>query len=165
MRSSSASLSCVISTNFLVEATGCVDSKTMAARSVFQSTNTPSSIFFRKTRIYLRNGGTNSDPSGNAFRRAGYTRSAILRSLATTPNTVTDLSPEKRDMKGGFRESPLKLNEGLSGLDKWDEAAIKNRAERLAAVATGVWAVPSLQAEVLELYRPRGEKAARLHDR
>ena len=68
--------------------------------------------------------------------------------------------PEKRDMKGGFRESPLKLNEGLSGLDKWDEAAIKNRAEHLATVAAGVWAVPSLQAEVLESYRPRGEKAA-----
>ena len=68
--------------------------------------------------------------------------------------------PEKRDMKGGFRESPLKLNEGLNGLDKWDEAAIKNRAERIAAVAAGVWAVPSLQAEVLELYRTRGEKAA-----
>ena len=67
---------------------------------------------------------------------------------------------EKRDMKGGFRESPLKLNEGLRSLDKWDEAAIKNRAERLAAVAVGVWAVPSLQAEVLESYRPRGEKAA-----
>ena len=67
---------------------------------------------------------------------------------------------EKRAMKGGFRESPLKLNEGLSSLDKWDEAAIKNRAERLAAVAAGVWAVPSLQAEVLESYRPRGEKAA-----
>ena len=67
---------------------------------------------------------------------------------------------EKRDMKGGFRESPLKLNEGLSSLDKWDEAAIKNRAERLAAVAAGVWAVPSLQAEVLESYRRRGEKAA-----
>ena len=46
---------------------------------------------------------------------------------------------EKRDMKGGFRESPLKLNEGLSSLDKWDEAAIKNRAERLAAVAAGVY--------------------------
>ena len=68
--------------------------------------------------------------------------------------------PEKRDMKGGFRESPLKLNEGLSGLDKWDEAAIKNRSERLAAMATGVWAVPSLEAEVLESYRPRGEKTA-----
>ena len=67
---------------------------------------------------------------------------------------------EKRDMKGGFRESPLRLNEGLSSLDKWYEAAIKNRAERLAAVAAGVWAAPSLQAEVLESYRPRGEKAA-----
>ncbi len=68
--------------------------------------------------------------------------------------------PEKRDMKGGFRESPLRLNMGLSGLDKWDEAAIKNRAERLAEVATGVWAVPSLQAEVLELYRARSGKAS-----
>ena len=68
---------------------------------------------------------------------------------------------EKRDMKGGFRESPLKLNKGLSSLDKWDEAAIKNRAERLAAVATGVWTVPSLQAEVLRVYGTRGEKAAR----
>ena len=67
---------------------------------------------------------------------------------------------EKRELKGGFRDSPLKLNEGLRSLDKWDEAAIKNRAERLAAVAAGVWAVPSLRAEVLESYRPRGEKAA-----
>ncbi len=67
---------------------------------------------------------------------------------------------EKRDMKGGFQESPLKLNKGLSNLDMWDEAAIKNRAERLATAATGVWAVPSLQAEVLESYRPRGEKVA-----
>ena len=67
---------------------------------------------------------------------------------------------EKREMRGGFRESPLKLNEGLRSLDKWDEAAIKNRAQRLAAVAAGVWAVPSLRAEVLESYRPRREKVA-----
>ena len=65
---------------------------------------------------------------------------------------------EKREMEGGFRDSPLKLNEGLRSLDKWDEAAIKNRAERLATVAAGVWAVPSLRAEVLESYRPRGER-------
>ena len=67
---------------------------------------------------------------------------------------------EKREMKGGFQESPLKLNEGLRSLDRWDEAAIKNRAGRLAAAAAGVWAMPSLQAEVPESYRPRGEKAA-----
>lgn len=67
---------------------------------------------------------------------------------------------EKRDMKGGFKESPLRLNEGLSSLDKWNEEAIKVRAERLARMATEVWAIPSLEAQVLELYRPRGEKAA-----
>ena len=65
---------------------------------------------------------------------------------------------EKREMKGGFRESPLKLNDGLRSLHKWDEAAIKDRAERLAAVAAGVWAVPSLRAEVLQSYRLRGER-------
>ena len=52
----------------------------------------------------------------------------------------------------------MKLNEGLRGVHKWDEAAIKSRAERLAAVAAGVWAVPSLRAEVLESYRPHREK-------
>ena len=67
---------------------------------------------------------------------------------------------EKRELKGGFRESPLKLNESLRSLDKWDEAAIKSRAQRLAAVAAGVWAVPFLRAEVLESYRPPREKAA-----
>ena len=67
---------------------------------------------------------------------------------------------EKRDMKGGFGESPLRLNQGLGGLDKWNEAAIKNRAERLASMATCVWVAPSLQSEVLESYRTHGEKAA-----
>ncbi len=67
---------------------------------------------------------------------------------------------EKRDMQGGFKESPLRLNEGLSTLDKWNEEAIEARAERLAQMATKVWAIPSLEAEVFESYRPRGEKAA-----
>ncbi len=42
---------------------------------------------------------------------------------------------EKRDMQGGFKESPLRLNEGLGALDTWDEAAIQERAERLAEQA------------------------------
>ncbi len=67
---------------------------------------------------------------------------------------------EKRDIKGGFRESPLKLNKGLSSLDKWDETAIRNRAEDLAKEAADVWAVPLLSAEVLESYRPRSKKPA-----
>ena len=32
---------------------------------------------------------------------------------------------EKRNMKGGFRESPLRMNEGLGELDRWDETTIR----------------------------------------
>ena len=66
--------------------------------------------------------------------------------------------PEKRDMEGGFRESPLRVNEGLGVLDIWDEAAIRDRASRLALKAAGVWRPPVLSAEVLDTYRPKAEK-------
>jgi uncharacterized protein with ParB-like and HNH nuclease domain/predicted transport protein len=65
---------------------------------------------------------------------------------------------EKRDMKGGFRDSPLKLNEGLGQLSVWNVAEIKARASRLSSIAIGVWAVPSLSAAVLEKYRPKREQ-------
>jgi predicted transport protein len=65
---------------------------------------------------------------------------------------------EKRDMKGGFKESPLRLNEGLGALDIWDEAAIRVRAKRLAEQAAMVWAPPTLPADVLEAYRPKAER-------
>jgi len=65
---------------------------------------------------------------------------------------------EKRDMKGGFKESPLRLNKGLGCLDTWNEAAIQARAQRLVALAAKVWASPSLPAEVLEMYRPKVER-------
>jgi uncharacterized protein with ParB-like and HNH nuclease domain/predicted transport protein len=61
---------------------------------------------------------------------------------------------EKRDMTGGFRESPLKLNVGLGQIDEWDEEAIKSRAGRLADMALGVWDAPNLTDEVLASYRP-----------
>jgi uncharacterized protein with ParB-like and HNH nuclease domain/predicted transport protein len=67
---------------------------------------------------------------------------------------------EKRDMKGGFKTSPLWLNEGLGELAIWDEAAIQKRAKRLAAQAIVTWAAPSLPADVLEGYRPKVERAA-----
>lgn len=65
---------------------------------------------------------------------------------------------DKRDMKGGFRESPLNLNEDLRTLDTWNETAIKKRAERLTRIATEVWAGPSLSSEVIKLYRPEKKK-------
>jgi len=65
---------------------------------------------------------------------------------------------QKRDMKGGFKDSPLRVNEGLGALGTWDEQAIRVRADRLAQEASGVWPAPSLPAEVLAEYRPETGK-------
>jgi uncharacterized protein with ParB-like and HNH nuclease domain/predicted transport protein len=61
---------------------------------------------------------------------------------------------EKRDMQGGFANSPLNVNKGLGQLETWDEDAIKDRGERLAKTASDVWAEPELPMEILESYRP-----------
>lgn len=62
--------------------------------------------------------------------------------------------PEKRDMNGGFRESPLKVNGGLGELDAWNEQTIRERAATLAGLALGVWKAPKLSSEILATYRP-----------
>jgi len=62
---------------------------------------------------------------------------------------------EKRDMPGGFKESPLKLNKGLGQLDQWNEETIKERASRLAEIALNVWAMPKLTTDTLEAYRTK----------
>jgi uncharacterized protein with ParB-like and HNH nuclease domain/predicted transport protein len=67
---------------------------------------------------------------------------------------------EKRDMAGGFKESPLKLNAGLGQLDAWNEAAIQERAGRLADQALTVWAAPRLDAATLAAYLPEKPPAA-----
>lgn len=67
---------------------------------------------------------------------------------------------DKRDMAGGFGQSPLKLNAGLAQLDTWNEAAIQKRAEQLAQQALAVWAMPKLEAAVLAAYQPVKEPAA-----
>ena len=61
---------------------------------------------------------------------------------------------EKRDMKGGFRESPLRLNEGLGELDTWDDNAIRVRAKLLAEKATAVWKGPLLSKNTQQTYPP-----------
>lgn len=61
--------------------------------------------------------------------------------------------------KIGFKYSALNINEGLGTQEKWDEDAIKARAERLACEATKVWAAPMLDSGVLDAYRPAAVKA------
>lgn len=62
---------------------------------------------------------------------------------------------EKRDMKGGFKESPLRVNEGLGTLDTWNEENIIARADRLSEKVARVWKAPVLPDEILEAYRPK----------
>jgi predicted transport protein len=61
---------------------------------------------------------------------------------------------EKRDMKGGFRESPLRMNQGLGQLDHWNEDSIRTRAGKLAGQAVKAWAAPTLDAAILDVYKP-----------
>ncbi len=61
---------------------------------------------------------------------------------------------EKRDMVGGFRESPLRVNEGLGQVETWNEETIRQRAQRLAISAAKVWTIPVLAEDVLHAYRP-----------
>lgn len=62
---------------------------------------------------------------------------------------------DKRDMSGGFRESPLRLNEGLGQVECWNEAAIDTRAAQLSERAAAVWRQPLVDGDVLAAYRPR----------
>jgi predicted transport protein len=66
---------------------------------------------------------------------------------------------EKRNMEGGFKESPLRLNNGLGLVENWDEAAIMDRADRLADLATKVWKAPTIAPDVLDAYRAVPQKA------
>lgn len=66
---------------------------------------------------------------------------------------------EKRDMKGGFAESPLRMNQGLAKLDHWNEDTIHQRAESLAARAVDVWSAPRLPPAVLDAYKPKAATA------
>ncbi|VXB42288.1 DUF262 and DUF1524 domain-containing protein [Pseudoclavibacter sp. 8L] len=57
--------------------------------------------------------------------------------------------PKKRDMEGGFKHSPLRLNQGLGQLDEWGAAQIEDRAARLAGDAMKIWMRPELPAGVI----------------
>ena len=71
---------------------------------------------------------------------------------------------EKRDMpdapEKALKQSPLKLNQGLGSLGTWDEAAIQNRAGKLAGLAVTVWPAPVLPRDLLAAYRPKAAAVA-----
>ncbi len=64
---------------------------------------------------------------------------------------------EKRDMKGGFKDSPIRINRGLAQLEKWSETEIKKRASEIINIAKEIWSYPSVEAETLEKYKTEEE--------
>lgn len=84
----------------------------------------------------------------------GYNSEYSDRPFAYKRDQVSD----KDGNPVGFAHSPLKLNLGLGKVNKWDEAAIKARADRLAGDAAKVWGAPQLAHDVLEAYRPAAAK-------
>ncbi|UOS54201.1 DUF262 and DUF1524 domain-containing protein [Helicobacter pylori] len=65
---------------------------------------------------------------------------------------------EKKGMEKGFKDSPLRLNQGLRGLESFGEEEIKKRANDLADLALKIWTYPKLDAETLEKYKPKKDK-------
>ncbi len=65
---------------------------------------------------------------------------------------------EKQGMEKGFKDSPLRLNQGLRDLKSFDEEKIKKRANDLADLALKIWTYPKLDAETLEKYKPKKDK-------
>jgi len=59
---------------------------------------------------------------------------------------------EKRNMLGGFDDSPLRLNRSISKLEHWNEDEIQKRAKHLAELAINIWVAPVLSADILDAY-------------
>ncbi|MFA5816351.1 MAG: DUF262 domain-containing protein [Bacteroidales bacterium] len=61
---------------------------------------------------------------------------------------------DKKTMEGGFADSPIRLNEGLGILSKWDEDEIIKRASVLGQKSLQIWGMPHLDEGVLNIYKP-----------
>jgi len=64
---------------------------------------------------------------------------------------------EKLNMKGGFRESALRLNKYVVSQTMWGEVQVRERAEQLCKVAQKVWSYPILSESELALYRKQDD--------
>lgn len=97
---------------------------------------------------------------GNEWERVWETYRHTLGNLTLTgynSEYSNNAFCKKRDMEGGFKYSPLKMNDGIAAEEVWNEQAINNRAEKLAEKASEVWCLASLPSDILEAYKPKKE--------
>lgn len=72
---------------------------------------------------------------------------------------------KKRDMEGGFKDSPLRLNKGLGALEAWNAKEIEARAGRLARQTVQIWPRPVLSVQALSAFQePRPETGFSIED-
>ncbi|WP_024116356.1 DUF262 and DUF1524 domain-containing protein [Helicobacter pylori] len=65
---------------------------------------------------------------------------------------------EKQGMEKGFKDSPLRLNQGLRGLKSFGEEEIKKRANDLADLALKIWTYPKLDCRNTRENKPKKDK-------
>jgi uncharacterized protein with ParB-like and HNH nuclease domain/predicted transport protein len=66
---------------------------------------------------------------------------------------------EKRNMSGGFKDSPIRLNGDLAILEKWNEEEIQKRANNLADKVTTIFAYKDISEEILEKYQAKEKES------
>lgn len=59
----------------------------------------------------------------------------------------------KKQLEGGFSDSPLRLNKSVANKDVWNETSITSRAKELIDKAIQIWELPDLEETVLDAYR------------
>lgn len=60
---------------------------------------------------------------------------------------------QKQAASGGFKDSPLFLNNSLKDLMKWDQDAILRRGTFLSELASKIWQIPNVDEEILKTRR------------
>jgi uncharacterized protein with ParB-like and HNH nuclease domain/predicted transport protein len=70
---------------------------------------------------------------------------------------------EKLTMKGGFRDSPLRLNHYLAQLEQWNDDEIERRAGVLADQVLTIWPAPRVPEDTLAKYRKTKAKASTVY--
>ncbi len=71
---------------------------------------------------------------------------------------------EKRDMEGGYKDSPLRLNQSLKDLESFGEEEILNRTKDLATRALKIWKSHNLDPKTLEEYKQKGKRENKDYD-
>jgi uncharacterized protein with ParB-like and HNH nuclease domain/predicted transport protein len=93
---------------------------------------------------------------GSEWRRIQEERLHTIGNLTLTAyNSKLSDKPFsfKKEVEGGFADSPIRLNTGVAKEAQWTEDAIKRRAQALSVKALKIWAAPALTEEQLAPYR------------